>query len=81
MLLYRKINCINIWPSRAQVDIAMPQSFKDLYPSTRLIIDCTEFPIERSTDPDSKRATWSTYKNRHTFKLLVGISPYNYITP
>ena len=58
----------------------MPQSFKDLYPSTRLIIDCTEFPIERSTDPDSKRATWSTYKIRNTLKLLVGISPSGAIT-
>ena len=53
----------------------MPTQFKELCPSTRVIIDCTEFPIEKPSDPDSQRCTWSTYKNRNTFKLLVGISP------
>ena len=53
----------------------MPQKFRDLYPTTRTIIDCTEFPIQIPSDPDTQRVTWSTYKNRNTFKALVCITP------
>lgn len=53
----------------------MPAQFKDLYPTTRVIIDCTEFPKEKPSDPDTQRTTWSTYKNRSAFKLLVGVRP------
>ena len=47
----------------------------DLYPSTRVIIDCAEIPIEVPSNPDAQRVTWSTYKNRNTGKALVGITP------
>lgn len=79
-LMYRKFKELSIWPSRSLVDEAMPQQFKDLYPSTRVIIDCTEFPIEKPSDPDTQRSTWSSYKNRNTFKLLLGISPAGAVT-
>ena len=80
MLLYRKFSVVNTWPSRAEVDAAMPPQFTDLYPSTRVVIDCTEFSIEKPSDPDAQRCTWSSYKNRNTFKLLVGASPSGGIT-
>ena len=31
-----------IWPTRECINELMPASFKELYPSTRVIIDCTE---------------------------------------
>ena len=31
-----------IWPTRECINVLMPASFKELYPSTRVIIDCTE---------------------------------------
>ena len=70
LLLEKKFRTADTWPSRARVDECMPRSFKDLYPSTRCIIDCTEIPIEKPSDPISQRATWSSYKNRNTtFKV------------
>ena len=75
LLLHKKFKSLDISPSKEQVMKDMPTQFKELYPSTRVIIDCTEFPIEKPSDPDSQRCTWSTYKNRNIFKLLVGITP------
>ena len=35
---------------------------------TRAIIDCTEFEVDKPSNPDSQRVTWSYYKNRTTLK-------------
>jgi hypothetical protein len=53
----------------------MPESFKNSYPHTRVIIDCTELFIETPSQPRSQSATFSTYKNHNTGKGLIGISP------
>ena len=70
----------DIWPSREHVDAFMPDVFRAAYPSTRVIIDATEFPIEKPANPDLQAATWSSYKNRNTFKILVGCSPNGALT-
>ena len=56
----------------------MPQAFKDAYPKTRVIIDCTEIYIEMPTSFHSQLATYSSYKNHNTAKRLIGISPAGY---
>ena len=38
-------------------------------------MDGTEFFIEKSSSLARQNATWSSYKNHNTFKVLVGISP------
>ena len=53
----------------------MPVAFKEKYSSTRVVIDCTEFKIEKPANPDVQAETWSSYKNGNTFKLLVGVTP------
>jgi hypothetical protein len=58
----------------------MPQTFKDAYPNTRVIIDCTEIYIEMPTSYRSHSATYSSYKNHNTAKGLIGISPAGYPT-
>ena len=35
-----------IWPSREDVNRFMPDGFKQLYPSTRVILDCTEIFVQ-----------------------------------
>ena len=40
-----------------------------------MIIDATEFFIEKPTSPCEQKATWSDYKHHNTVKLLVGIAP------
>ena len=53
----------------------MPAGFKENYPNTRVIIDCTELFIEMPSAPRSQSATFSSYKNHNTAKGLIGISP------
>ena len=76
-LLYRFFETIKdeLWPSRRVIDENMPEEFRRMYPSTRCVIDCTELPIEKPTDPILQRVTWSSYKNRNTLKALVAITP------
>jgi len=37
--LYLKFGYLNIWPDRETINKAMPKSFKDKYPKTRVITD------------------------------------------
>jgi hypothetical protein len=59
--------------------LATPKQFLP-YPNTRVIIDCTEFYIQRPSSLNTQAETFSHYKNHNTFKLLVGISPGGVIT-
>ena len=53
----------------------MPEVFLEKYLTTRIIIDVTEFAIAKLVNPDVQSATWSSYKNRNTLKILVGCTP------
>lgn len=75
LCLYHSFREVNIWPSRRLVNMFMPESFAKKYPSTRVVIDATEFAIEKPANPDVQAATWSSYKNMNTLKLLVGVTP------
>ena len=72
---YCKFKELPIWPSRNVVDSNMPLAFKDLYPSTRCIIDATEIFIQKPQNPSAQQLTFSSYKNHNTFKALIAISP------
>lgn len=53
----------------------MPKLFKEFYPNTALIIDCTEIQMENPSALDKKSSCYSSYKSRPTMKSLVGITP------
>ena len=53
----------------------MPEAFRKEYPNTRLIIDATEFQVERLSSLLTQSCTFSSYKNRNTVKVLIGIIP------
>lgn len=53
----------------------LPQIFKDLYPRTRCIIDCSEIFIERPHGFQARARTYSNYKKHNTVKFLIGITP------
>ena len=55
----------------------MPKGFKELYPTTRVIIDVTEIYVET---PELQQMTFSSYKNDHTYNGLIGIPPGGAIT-
>lgn len=78
--MYLKLGQINIWPSRELVTETMPQDFKAKYPTTRVIIDCTEVRCEMPSSLLLNSELFSSYKNHTTLKALVGISPKGFIT-
>ena len=45
-LLSKEMSCLIVWPSKEQVHATLPDSFRRLYPKTRVIIDCTEMFVE-----------------------------------
>lgn len=63
------------WPSSTQVKKHMPRCFKQSFPKTTCIIDCTEFFIDRPATPTAQAQTYSSYKHKNTFKALVSITP------
>ena len=76
--LHQHLRALPIWPSRKFIDDNMPSCFKQVYPKTRAIIDCTEFFIEMPSSCRSQSITFSNYKNHNTAKGLIGISPNGY---
>ena len=78
--MYLKFGQVNIWPERTVVDATMPDVFKDKYPNTRVIIDCTEIRCEMPSGLLLNSELFSSYKNHVTFKGLVGIAPSGAIT-
>ena len=73
--VYYKLKEVNIWPDRNQVDLFMPKSFKDTYPTTRCIIDATEIFTQMPSNPIAQQLTFSSYKNHNTLKALIAITP------
>ncbi|XP_065668160.1 uncharacterized protein LOC136088382 [Hydra vulgaris] len=53
----------------------MPSCFKNVYPNTRAIIDCTEIFTVMLTSYRTQSAIFSKYKRHHTAKGLIGIAP------
>ena len=61
--------------------IRLPTYFKDTYPSTRCIIDCTEiFFVQVPSSLITQSALYSHYKHHVTYRAIVGISPFGAIT-
>ena len=78
--MYLKLKDIPLWPPRDVVQANMPKCFRDLYPTTRVIIDATEVYIENPSLPDLQQMTFSNYKTNNMFKGVIGISPSGAIT-
>jgi len=53
----------------------MPADFREKFPSTRMVIDCTEVFCEMPSSLLLNSELFSSYKNHVTLKGLVGISP------
>lgn len=66
---------VSVWPPQDVVRLFSPSGFKSRYPTTRVIVDGTECPVKKPKLPKAQQSTYSTYKNRNTIKVLVGISP------
>ena len=78
--LYFFLSIQPIWPLREVVLKYMPQAFKDLYPNTCVIIDCTEVKVQVPSSLLLQSQMYSTYKSGTTLKSLVGITPHGAVS-
>ena len=74
-VMYINLKFLIKWPSQETCRTSMPQVFKDLYPRTRCIIDCSDIFIERPCSYQTRAQTYSNYKKHNTVKFLIGITP------
>jgi len=75
---------IDLWPERDIVHYHAPSDFKAKFPKTRVVFDGTECPIKKPKAPAAQQTTFSTYKNRNTNKVLIGVTPgglVSYVSP
>lgn len=63
------------WAPKEIIQASMPQIFRETYPLTRCIIDCSEVFIERPLSFKARAKTYSNYKKHNTVKFLIAISP------
>ena len=73
--VYLKFLMLPIWPTRETVDESMPEIFREKYPNTIVIIDCTEIAVEAPESLHTRAVYYSDYKGRNTYKALIGITP------
>jgi hypothetical protein len=67
---------VDLWVNGDLVHQYAPSDFKAKYPTTRVIVDGTEIPIEKPSDPLAQRATFSTYKNKNTVETVATLKHY-----
>ena len=79
-LIYSRLVQLPIWASKNTIQETMPESFCEKYPSTRVIIDCTEIFIQKPSCFRAQSDTYSSYKSHNTAKGLIGIAPNGAVT-
>lgn len=67
------------WPSQSECEMNMPLCF-DSFESVRVILDCTEIPLQKPSCLCCRIRTYSHYKGGQTIKIMVGVSPAGLIT-
>ena len=77
--LYFLLGIQPIWPSREEIDACMPDELGQLYPATRVILDCTEVFVQTPSSLLLQSQLYSSYKSNTTLKCLIGIAPHGAI--
>lgn len=74
IFIYDYSKCLIAWHTREQILANLPRHFNN-HSDTRIVVDCTEFFVERPSSLVSQWLTWSEYKHHNTFKILIGVTP------
>ena len=72
--LANELKSLIYWPSRSAVQNHFPSCFKK-HGQVRAIIDCFEVQTQRPSQSDVNSKLYSSYKQRHTYKVLVACTP------
>ncbi|KAB0805095.1 hypothetical protein PPYR_02065 [Photinus pyralis] len=67
------------FPAKDKILQNMPKCF-DNYKKCRVILDCTEIPVQKRGCLKCKIRTYSHYKKDHNVKVLIGVSPSGMLT-
>ena len=78
--LYFVLGSWPFWLDKSTVMQRLPPTFKESYPQTRVIIDCTEIRVQSPSSLVLNSQTYSSYKGTNTFKCLIGIAPHGAVT-
>ena len=62
-------------PPSEILKLHMPNVFQQICPDTVMIVDCTEFQMEKPSSLNAQSACYSSYKSTNTMKALLGITP------
>ena len=73
--MYFRLGSLSLWPDRSILIENMPKKFREEFPTTLAIIDCTELKTERPTSLKSQSQCYSEYKSSPTLKALVVTDP------
>ena len=79
-ILYKCLGQLMEWPKAEYIKASMPPSFKNLFPSTRAIVDCSEIYVQTPRNLDAQKETYSSYKSHNTFKFFLAIAPSGQVT-
>lgn len=64
---------VSRFPSREEINVNIPLCFHN-FKSTRVVLDCTEIPVERSKCLRCRIRCYLQYKSGFTLKFLVGVT-------
>ncbi|XP_051808003.1 uncharacterized protein si:dkey-56d12.4 [Acanthochromis polyacanthus] len=67
-LMEEKMRCYIPWLPRETIQETMPQCFKEHYPKTTCVIDCSETPLQKPRNLDSRGESYSHYYGQNTIK-------------
>lgn len=67
------------WPSREEIAANIPYCFEN-FSNVRVVLDCTEVPIQKPKCLTCRIKLYSNYKSNFTLKFLIGVSPAGLIT-
>ena len=74
-LLFSRLIQLPVWATRRAVEETKPEVFRQKYPLTGVVLDCTELFIEKPSCFRAQSETYSSYKSHNTAKGLVAIAP------
>lgn len=73
------VQTVNKLPSQKKNKMSLPACFSN-FQNCRVILDCTEIQCQIPKNMEHQRLTYSSYKHRNTFKILIGGAPNGTLT-
>jgi len=78
--MWYQLKELQMWPTQTVVRHHMPERFGKQFGSTRVILDATEFSINKPSHIAFESSAFSTYKNKNTVKTLIGCTPHGAVS-